>query len=244
MNPLVQIVSKAIDALNTAIERTPRRTAESIRQGFFLATAILLVIGIIIGHQIGKKGARKMGTQIAGETNDTFDIDIKLERKGGEFRTMLDSELMSEVRESTIGKIGFPVQGRLEPETGDGIIEPPSPERAVSPTPGLDLRDRISEPARTDDIRVPSDVRNLKRRDPYPAGGEKPEIIREERDEGILKPGRIETEERVPPPITERPLVREDKTPSDKQAVEPVRRIKRRPAELKPIGKDTGIITK
>jgi len=240
----MRIVSKIIETLNNAIEHTPKRTADTIRQSFFLLTAILMVTGVIIGHQIGKKGARKMGTQIAGETNDTFDIDIKLERKGGDSRFMLDSDLMSEVRESSIGKIGFPARGRLEPETGDGIIEPPSPERAVSPTPGLDLRDRISEPARTDDIRVPSDVRNLKRRDPYPAGGEKPEIIREERDEGILKPGRIETEERIPPPITERPLVREDKTPSDKQAVEPVRRIKRRPAELKPIGKDTGIITK
>ena len=244
MNPLVQMISKAIGALNTAIDRTPKKTADGIRQGFFLATAVLLVVGIIIGHQIGKKSARKMGTQIAGETNQTFDIDIMLERKDGKFRTMLDSELMSEMRESGIGKIGFPVQGRLEPETGDGIIEPPSPERAESPVPGLDLRDRISEPARTDDIRAPSDIRNLKRRDPYPSGGEKPEILREERDEGILKPGRIETEDRVPPPLTERPLVREDKTPSGKQAGEPANRIKRRPAELKPIGKDTGIITK
>ncbi len=147
MNPLVQILSRMIGGLNALIERTPRKTAESIRQGFFLLTAILLVIAVIIGHQIGKKGARKMGTQIAGETNDTFDIDIKLGKESGDFRSMLDSELLSEIRESTINKVQYPVQGRLEPETGDGLIEPPSPERTLSPTPDLDLRDRISEPA-------------------------------------------------------------------------------------------------
>ena len=244
MNSLMRIVSKIIETLNNAIEHTPKRTADTIRQSFFLLTAILMVTGVIIGHQIGKKGARKMGTQIAGETNDTFDIDIKLERKGGDSRFMLDSDLMSEVRESSIGKIGFPARGRLEPETGDGIIEPPSPERSINPTPGLDLRDRISEPPRTDDVRVPADVRNLKRRDPYPGADEKPEIIREERDKGTLKPGQIEPEDRVPPPIVERPLVREGTAPSEKQSTEPGKGIKRRPAELKPIRKDSGIITK
>ena len=244
MNPLVQILSRMIGGLNALIERTPRKTAESIRQGFFLLTAILLVITVIIGHQIGKKGARKMGTQIAGETNDTFDIDVKLGKKGGDFRSMLDSELLSEIRESTINKVQYPVQGRLEPETGDGIIEPPSPERTLSPTPDLDLRDRISEPARTDDVRVDSEVKNLKRRDPFPAAGEKPEIIKNDRAEGILKPGTPDDIDRVPPPLTEKPLVREERAPAEKASVEPVKKLRRRPAELRPIRKDTGIIAK
>ncbi|HSV95772.1 MAG TPA: hypothetical protein VLM75_02430 [Spirochaetota bacterium] len=244
MNLLVHIFSRMIGALNALIERTPRKTAETIRQSFFLLTAVLLIVAVIIGHQIGKKSARKMGTQIAGETNDVFDIDIKLEKRGGDFRSMLDSELLSEIRESTIKKRQFPVQGRLEPETGDGIIEPPSLERAISPMPDLDLRDRISEPARTDDVRAASDVKNLRRRDPYPGLGEKPEVLKDERTERVLKPGTIEGDDRVPPPPTEKPLVREDSAPSEKQAPGPVKELKRRPAELRPIQKDTGIIAK
>ncbi len=244
MNPIVQMLSRMIGGLNALIEHTPRKTAETIRQAFFLLTAILLVIAVIIGHQAGKSGARKMGTQIAGETNDAFDIDRKLENKGGDFRSMLDSALLSETRESTINKIQFPVQGRLEPEAGDGIIEPPSPERTLSPTPDLDLRDRISEPARTDDVRTASEVKNLKRRDPYPAAGEKPEILKDVRTESIMKPGMLESEDRVPPPITEKPLVRDDRAPAETSSVEPVKKLKRRPAELRPIRKDAGIIAR
>ncbi len=244
MNSLVQILSRMIGGLNALIESTPRKTAGTIRQGFFLLTAVLLIIAVIIGHQIGKKGARKMGTQIVGETNDAFDIDIKLEKRDGDFRSMLDSELLSEIRESTINKIQFPVQGRLEPETGDGIIEPPSPERTLTPTPDMDLRDRISEPARTDDVRTASDVKDLKRRDPFPAAAEKPEIIKDERTESILKPGTLDNIDRMPPPLTEKPLVRENRAPADKASVEPVKKLRRRPAELRPIRKDTGIIAK
>ena len=110
MNPVVKIISTVIISINRLIDSLDPRMADSIRQGFYFFTALLLIAGLIIGFQTGKRAAKKGGKQMAEFTNNAFDITIKKERESGDFRGMLDSVLLKEVRELSLIHISEPTR--------------------------------------------------------------------------------------------------------------------------------------
>ncbi len=187
MNPIVKIISQGISGINGLLDGMGQRTADTIRQAFFTVTALFLIAGAIAGYFMGQKSARRSGTQLVESTNDAFRIDIKKDRRAGDFRSMLDSELINEVRESSINKVAFPSNDRLEPQRKEGIVEPDTSERKITPGPGLDLRERISETDRTEEKVISPDVKNLKKRDLDSGYSEKPGILKDEPVEGIRK---------------------------------------------------------
>jgi len=237
MNIIVRIISRLLGGVNGLLDGMNARTADAIKQGFFIFTALCVIGGIIIGYTMGKGAAKKSGTQIAEFTNDAFRIDLKRQREGGDFRSMLDSELIKEVRESSINKIQFPARSRLELETGEGLIEPDSAERKISPAPSMDQRDRLSEAERLDERRPAADVKSLRRRS-LDVPAEEPGIIREERSERIIKERGLATEPRGDGAVS-----RDAIEPSLEKRAPEGRQTRRRPV-LKPLEKNTGIIDK
>lgn len=237
MNFIIRMISRVIGGANGLLDGMSTRTSDAIRQIFFLITALFVIAGIIIGYSMGKGAAKRSGTQIAEFTNDAFRIDLKRGRRGGDFRSMLDSELIKEVRESSINKIQFPANSRLEPETGEGLIEPDTAERKITPTPSMDQRDRLSEADRLDERRPSTEVKRLRRRSLDEPAGE-PEIIREEKSERILK-----KREGLPALKTDKTALKDTSGPALEKRAPEARHIKREP-ELRPLEKNTGIIDK
>lgn len=236
MNPLINIFSGIITSVNRLLNGIDRRTADSIRQGFFLLVGILVILAVVIGYQMGKKAARKGGNQIAEFTNSAFDVTRKKEREEGSFRSMLDSELIREMRESSAEKVRFPSNTALEPEFKTGLIEPDSSERKVTPPPAVDMRDRLSEIDHTDRKREIPDTQALKRREAVDKM-KNPDIIRDEKTDGSMM--------RVPgeSAIKERPLMY-DKTGEQSDKPGPGRKRAPRKRELKPLEPTPGVLEK
>jgi hypothetical protein len=229
------ILGKFLSGINGMLGGMDRRTVDTVRQLFFTFTVLLAIGGIFLGYGLGRKSAKRSGAQIAEYTNDVFAVDIKRERPDGDFRSMLESDLLQEMEKSRIGKIQFPVNERLLPEREERLVEPDTSERKVTAPPSMDLRDRISEADRIDERPPPSDVRALGRRGLETRSPEKPEIIK---NDGIdVLPGKdsgpgnrgIEKAAGEPVPVP----------PRNEKGV----RQKPRP-EIKPLERKGGIIDK
>ncbi len=123
MNPILNILTKVIVAINQAIDSMSLKTVEAIRRGFFTFIFILCIAGIVIGYNMGTKSAKIKSDPLAQFVNDTFKIDINKERANGDFSEMLESEIVNESPMNNFNKSTFPTRENLNPEIRKEAIE-------------------------------------------------------------------------------------------------------------------------
>ncbi|MDY6933153.1 MAG: hypothetical protein SVZ03_02895 [Spirochaetota bacterium] len=187
MNPIVNILTKIIIQINKIIDSINIKTIETIKQVFYLSVFIFVILGIIIGYYYGKDSAEIHGTPIAGSTNEVFQIDIKRERKDGNFRTMLETEILGKNKLSKQDKIRFPSNEKLELYLNNRIAEPDDMINKIKPPPLIDSRDRLSKVQRIDEVGTRAEIEELKRRGHYTDERNRGEILREKREGMILE---------------------------------------------------------
>jgi hypothetical protein len=117
-------MTKAVSGVDRMINKIPRNAQQNIRSVFFLAILAGVIAGGVVGFQKGRVAAEIKSAPIINSTNEAFEVDLKREREGGNFTTMLDSEVINEMKRLDTGKMRFPTKTNLEPEADRGIIEP------------------------------------------------------------------------------------------------------------------------
>ena len=126
---IFSLLNQVLKLINGLINGLSPKTATTIKQSYFLVVFILLITGTIIGINMGREAARIKSPPLAETVNDAFEFDIKKEKSGGDFDSMLESELINEAKASRHDKIDFPSREKLEPEYEGGIIEPKTEKR-------------------------------------------------------------------------------------------------------------------
>lgn len=140
MNPIINILTKVIIAINQAIDSMSLKTVESIRRGFFFFIFLLCIVAIVIGYNMGTKSAKIKSDPLAQFVNDTFKIDINKERANGDFSDMLESEIVNESPMNNFNKSTFPTRENLNPELRKETIE------SENKIPEPDLNDKPFKP--------------------------------------------------------------------------------------------------
>ncbi|MBN1531848.1 MAG: hypothetical protein JXA20_04235 [Spirochaetes bacterium] len=120
------IISRFFGLLDGLLNRIDRRTAATIRNGFFGIVFILMVIGAFMGYNMGTDSARIKSPSIISTTDEIFDIDISRSRPEGAFSEMLDTENIREGEYRPPERIAYPSQEKIEPEAEEGVIETPT----------------------------------------------------------------------------------------------------------------------
>lgn len=155
-------MTKAVTGIDRLIGKIPERDQQTIKSVFFLALFGLVVAGVVVGVMRGKDAAKIKSAPIIERTNDTFDQDIKREREGGNFTSLLDAEVINEMKKIDRGKILFPSRTNMEPETDKGIIEPQT-DRKVKESPDVRVQDPLFEGDYKTKPKLESDVRSLEK---------------------------------------------------------------------------------
>jgi len=156
-------MSKAVSGVDRMINKIPHGTQESIRSIFFLVILAGAITGGVLGFKRGRDAAEIKSAPIINYTNEAFDVDVKREREKGNFTSMLDSEVINEMKRIDAGKMRFPTRTNLEPEADRGIIEPETGRKAKE-SPAI----KEAEPLIEGDYRskggAAPDVRSIERR--------------------------------------------------------------------------------
>lgn len=151
MNPITKILTAIINGINGMLGGMRQSTIDSIKQGFILFTIVLVIIAIIAGYKLGSKSAKKVGTQIAEETNDVFNIDIKKNRESSDLKSMLGSELIKEMNESRMNKIQFPSGSERQANIEEKIIESDTAKKTQQPL-DPELKETPKNPPKNNEI--------------------------------------------------------------------------------------------
>jgi hypothetical protein len=117
----------------------------------------------VYGVKTGRDAARIKSAPIIESTNEAFELDIKRERGDGNFSSMLDTEVINEMKRIDTEKIKFPSRTNLEPEADRGIIEPDS-GRKVRESPGVVDHDPLFESDEARKPKIDSDVKPIQKR--------------------------------------------------------------------------------
>jgi hypothetical protein len=187
-------MTKAVSGVDRIINRIPRRTQQNIKNIFMLAAFAGVIAGGVYGFTKGKQAAEIKSAPIIDYTNEAFEVDVKKEREAGNFSSILDSEVINEMKRIDTAKMRFPTKTTLEPEADQGIVEPDS-GRKTKAVPEV----REAEPLFEGDYRKkggpPADVRRVEKKTPPPDAGpdtvlerEKSEIAPLPGDETVRKP--------------------------------------------------------
>lgn len=110
MNPIASILLKIVQIINRMIDSIDIRTQQSIKEGFFFLVFLLSVGAIFLGYYLGKQSAKPAGKPYAEITNDVFDLDIKMKKEPGSFKSMLEGALMEQRQELTDNKLTYPTK--------------------------------------------------------------------------------------------------------------------------------------
>jgi len=164
MNPIVKIISNIVITINRLLDRIDKKTADTIRASFLFLIFILMVVGIIIGYNMGKEAARIKSLPLAEYTNQIFEADINREKKNGSFGKMLRMKLVEETRRSSYkskDKIQFPAKEKITPFSDDRIFEQ---KRKKFHDTFPDERDKIFEADTKPLSKQKTSVKPLKRR--------------------------------------------------------------------------------
>lgn len=138
MNPLdivKKITKPAIDTIETLIDKIGPSLRKTIKQAYFFLIFILIMIGLIIGYRKGRDAAGIHLPPLVENINDAFDIKMRKER-GGNFDSLLESEIIAGQKNTPTNKIPFPSQAPLEMEYEGGIIDYKPEKREAS---GMEL---------------------------------------------------------------------------------------------------------
>lgn len=154
---------------------------DTIRSVFFLLIFGLCVGGAVYGVSQGRDSAKIKSAPIIGFTNDAFDLDIKRERRDGNFHGMLDSEAMNEMKYTDVNKARLPSRAELEPEVDRGIIEPET-HRASRPSSDVQVQEPIFEGDTGMRPRISSEVRPITKK-PDIFGDDAGDVVQGEKKE-------------------------------------------------------------
>ncbi|TAL32212.1 MAG: hypothetical protein EPN93_16480 [Spirochaetes bacterium] len=263
MNPVTKLLSGVFGPIERLVANMDRRTADMIKQAFYMLTVALMIGGIIVGYFLGKDAAKRPGKPLAEHTDDVFRLDVLQERDEGTYEGMLEGSKIKELKLPKTRKKEFRYDNVLDPEADSVLAESKFSERKISRRPSIDSRDRLSEIDRTDDRGAEPAVKNLKSRKMPAAAADKLDIIRQ-KERGMMG-GEDDLESEAPRrpkaraaeggrdirdlDSDEEPAVR--KTPSRSDEVAPLRgkdekgkRIIRQPGTMKPIDKSGEAVEK
>ncbi len=155
-------VRKAASGIDRMLGGMSYQTQQSIRSIFFMALFGLVVAGSIYGYTKGKHAAVIKSTPIIEFTNDAFELDIKRERGEGSFSSVLDSDIVNELKAKDVGKMQYPTRVNLEPEVEKGIIEPDL-NKKIKPS-GIQIKEPIIEEQDRFKPRIDSSVTPIERK--------------------------------------------------------------------------------
>lgn len=153
-------MTKAVSGIDQLIGKIPKQNQQTIKGVFFLLVLAFVIGGAVYGTIKGKEAAEIKSAPIIEHTNEAFEMDIKLEREGGNFTSMLDSEVINEMKKISGGKIQFPSRVNMAPEADGGIIEPSSGRR-VKESPDVRIREPLFEGDYKSKPKMESEVRSL-----------------------------------------------------------------------------------
>lgn len=226
----------AVTGVDRMIGKIPKKTQQTVRSAFMLLIFMATVGGIVMGVMWGKQAAEIKSAPIIERTNDTFELDIKRERPEGSF-SILDSEMINEMKKMDPGKARFPTRTTMEPEVDRGIIEGESGRKVKQP-PEIRQQDPLFEGDYRKKPSIESDVKSIEKRSG--ATIEDRESVIENEKKGIApvrerepenrgdaymeEPGRRLLEKRSQPDLGDT----ESRKDPEKSEVKPIR--KRRPA--------------
>src|SRR3990172_4391707 len=91
-------MTKAVSGIDRMIGTIPQHNQQTIRGVFFLLIFGFIIGGAVYGTMRGKEAAEIKSAPIIERTNDAFDLDIKREGEGGNFTSMLDAEVINEMK--------------------------------------------------------------------------------------------------------------------------------------------------
>ncbi len=175
-----ETMNNAVSGVDNMINRIPKRTQQTIRNLFMLTIFCLVGGGIVIGVMWGKEAAKIKSAPIIERTNDAFDIDIKRERTEGNF-SMLDTEMINEMKKMDVDKIQFPTRTSMEPEADRGIIEPETGKK-IKDSPEVRIQDPLFEGDYRKRPSIDSDVRPVEKRS-RASGEDRGSVLDDEKSE-------------------------------------------------------------
>jgi hypothetical protein len=161
MNVLIKILNSIIITINKLIDGLSKKTIETIKMSFYCLVVIIVAIGIYIGYNRGKGSAKKYGKPLNEDTNSVFDPLLKKSRNKGQYKSMLESELIEEQKDIQLKKVEFPSNENLKTEIDTKIIEP---AKDIKKNTSLSIDSgKIADVERTDEKIKKPDVRELKK---------------------------------------------------------------------------------
>lgn len=164
MNFVVKAINQIIIIINKLIDGLDKKTVSIIRNSFFGLVFILVIIGIVIGYNKGKGSAKKFGKSLTESTNDVFTTTFNSRRSKGQFRSMLETELIEERKNIQLSKVPFPARETIKTEIETKVIEP---DADIKKNTSLHIdNQKIPEIKRTDETIKKADVRELKKEYP------------------------------------------------------------------------------
>ncbi|MBP7737285.1 MAG: hypothetical protein KA369_15000 [Spirochaetes bacterium] len=155
-------VGDAVTGVDKLIGKIPKKTQQTVRSVFMLLIFMATVGGIAMGVMWGKQAAEIKSAPIIERTNDAFELDIKREHPEGTF-SVLDSEMINEMKKMDPGKAQFPTRATMEPEVDKGIIEGES-GRKVKQSPEIRSQDPLFEGEYRKKPSIESDVKSIEKR--------------------------------------------------------------------------------
>jgi hypothetical protein len=176
-----ETVAKAASGIDRLINSIPEQTQQSIKGIFFLLIFGLVIGGAVYGGMKGKSAAEIKSTPIIERTNDAFEVDMKRERGDGNFSSMLDSDLINELKASNVNKAKFEIRSMLEPEVDKGIIEPELHRKAIR-AGDVQTHDPIFEDENKSKPRIDSGVKPLEKKS-VPYQDDKDTVVQTEKKE-------------------------------------------------------------
>jgi hypothetical protein len=241
-------MGNAVTGVDKMIGKIPKKTQQTVRSVFILLIFVATVTGIIMGFMWGKDAAKIKSAPIIERTNDAFELDMKREKPEGNF-SVLDSEMVNEMKKMDMSKTQFSSRTSMEPEVDKGIIEGES-GRKVRQSSELRSQDPYFEGDYKKKPSIESDVKSIDRKS-KPAPEERESMIEKEKkdvasvkergpedrgDPFMDEPGSKRPEKKTPPNLEDRGS---QKGPAKKE-VKQTR--KRRPAPDSDIrGLDSGV---
>ncbi len=229
-------VGDAVSGVDRMIDKIPKKTQQTVRSAFMLLIFTATVGGIAMGVMWGKQAAEIKSAPIIERTNDAFELDIKRERPEGSF-SILDSDMINEMKKMDPGKTQFPTRATMEPEVDRGIIEGESGKK-VKQSPEIRSQDPLFEGDYRKKPSIDSDVKIIEKRSG--ASLDDRESLIENEKKGIAPLRKGDPADRGdpymdvpgPPRFEKRPEPdlgdRESQKDPEKREVKPIR--KRRPA--------------
>lgn len=181
---MLNIISRILASIDSALGGVDRRTMDTIRQTGYLLAFLLVATGVGFGIYLGRESARTGQTPNFTNTNQIFETLVKRGRQTSFTRTLIESDQINEITDPELKRILFPTQAGQEPTVSENVVEPETDKKAAA-TEG-EGPDRLSEIDRTDETPAKPDVRTLKKRDSAEGSAAPGVLESEEGKEGVV----------------------------------------------------------